>query len=138
MALDTLIERTVSMIYHDNSLVRVSGQPLNGRSEEMRCREFMSGAMLENIVSRAKKRALKREITISSRGLCWEDLEYAVQEEFQQNKDQLVSTTLNLPEEGLEIQVTFGETALRAEIDSLLFSPMRPWLQYMQHELTAN
>ena len=58
-----------------------------GDRETFYFKDFASGAMIENIVARAKKSALKRYLAIREKGLKLEDLLNAVQEEFKENED---------------------------------------------------
>lgn len=65
-----------------------------GERETLFFKDFVSGAMIENIVSRAKKAAIKRFIGSdgAEKGLCLEDLKAAIREEYQENED-LPNTT---------------------------------------------
>jgi proteasome-associated ATPase len=64
----------------------------NGDKEVMYYKDFASGAMIENIVRRAKKSAIKRVISGGSKGLTTGDLLQAVRDEFSENDD-LPNTT---------------------------------------------
>jgi proteasome-associated ATPase len=64
----------------------------NGDKEILYFKDFASGAMIESIVRRAKKLALKRYIQTSEKGIRTEDLLHAVREEFKENED-LPNTT---------------------------------------------
>ena len=55
-------------------------------------KDFSSGAMIESVVRRAKKLALKRYIAGGQKGIMTDDLLTAVREEFQENED-LPNTT---------------------------------------------
>lgn len=65
-----------------------------GERETLFFKDFVSGAMIENIVSRAKKAAIKRFIGSdgTNKGLCLEDLTAAIREEYHENED-LPNTT---------------------------------------------
>jgi proteasome-associated ATPase len=63
-----------------------------GEREIFYFKDFASGAMIENIVSRAKKRAVKRFIEDGERGIRVEDLIQSVNDEFKENED-LPNTT---------------------------------------------
>ncbi|MCG9132807.1 proteasome ATPase [Candidatus Poribacteria bacterium] len=65
-----------------------------GERETLFFKDFVSGAMIENIVSRAKKEAIKRFIGSdgTDKGLCLEDLTAAIREEYHENED-LPNTT---------------------------------------------
>jgi hypothetical protein len=63
-----------------------------GEREIFYFKDFSSGAMIENIVARAKKKAVKRIIDYGERGVKVSDLIEAVQEEFKENED-LPNTT---------------------------------------------
>lgn len=64
----------------------------NGDKEVLYFKDFASGAMIENIVRRAKKDAIKREIAGGSLGLKYDDFEAAVKQEFREHED-LPNTT---------------------------------------------
>ncbi len=92
-ALDTMIEATVSEMYRDdeaNQFLEVTYQ--NGDREVMYFKDFSSGAMIENIVRRAKKLAIKRLIGGGSGGIGLEDLEAAIHQEYKEHED-LPNTT---------------------------------------------
>jgi proteasome-associated ATPase len=59
----------------------------NGEKEILYFKDFSSGAMIESIVRRAKKLALKRYIRRGEKGICGDDLVAAVREEFRENED---------------------------------------------------
>src|SRR6266446_1851678 len=64
----------------------------NGDKEVLYFKDFASGAMVESIVRRAKKLALKRYIQTGEKGIKVDDLLNAVREEFKENED-LPNTT---------------------------------------------
>ena len=64
----------------------------NGDREVLYFKDFSSGAMIENIVARAKKKAVTRTIENGERGIHVDDLIEAVNEEFKENED-LPNTT---------------------------------------------
>ncbi len=65
-----------------------------GERETLFFKDFVSGAMIENIVSRAKKTAIKRFIGSdgAKKGMCLDDLRAAIREEYHENED-LPNTT---------------------------------------------
>jgi proteasome-associated ATPase len=63
-----------------------------GEREIFYFKDFSSGAMIENIVARAKRKAVKRFIDNRERGIKIDDLVEAVREEFKENED-LPNTT---------------------------------------------
>ena len=63
-----------------------------GEREIFYFKDFASGAMIENIVARAKKKAVKRFIDHRERGILVEDLIESVNDEFKENED-LPNTT---------------------------------------------
>jgi proteasome-associated ATPase len=63
-----------------------------GEREIFYFKDFASGAMIENIVARAKKKSVKRTIDHGERGIKLEDMLEAVQDEFKENED-LPNTT---------------------------------------------
>jgi len=64
----------------------------NGDREILHFKDFASGAMIENIVRRAKKEAIKREIAGGDHGLRTGDLLAAISQEFREHED-LPNTT---------------------------------------------
>ena len=64
----------------------------NGDREVLYFRDFASGAMIENIVRRAKKEAIKRHIAGGPNGLRTSDLVSAIAQEFREQED-LPNTT---------------------------------------------
>ncbi len=63
-----------------------------GEREIFYFKDFASGAMIENIVARAKRKAVKRFIDKGERGITLDDLTLSVREEFKENED-LPNTT---------------------------------------------
>ena len=88
-----MIERTVAEMYRDdesNQFLEVTYQ--NGDKEVMYYKDFASGAMIENIVRRAKKLAIKRVIAGDSRGIRTQDLVDSIRQEYKEHED-LPNTT---------------------------------------------
>ncbi len=87
------IERAVDAMYSEGSENRfLEVTYANGDREELYFKDFASGAMIENIVRRAKKDAIKREIAGEAPGLKLNDLTVAVSQEFREHED-LPNTT---------------------------------------------
>jgi proteasome-associated ATPase len=92
-ACQAMIEETVAEMYRDdesNRFLEVTYQ--NGDKEVLYFKDFASGAMIENIVRRAKKAAVKREIAQQGRGVRVEDLIASIRQEYKENED-LPNTT---------------------------------------------
>ncbi len=92
-AVDAMITRTVEKMYaedEDNEFLEVTYA--NGEKEVLYFKDFNSGAMIESVVSRAKKLAIKRFIDDGKRGLTTPDLVAAIRDEFRENED-LPNTT---------------------------------------------
>ncbi len=90
---DGMLTDTIEMMYStgdENKFLEVTYA--KGEREIFYFKDFSSGAMIENIVARAKKKAVKRLIEGGERGIKAEDLKQAVQEEFKENED-LPNTT---------------------------------------------
>ena len=64
----------------------------SGEKETLYFKDFVSGAMIESVCTRAKKTAVKRMITTGVRGITAADLVEAVKAEFRENED-LPNTT---------------------------------------------
>jgi proteasome-associated ATPase len=89
----TMIERTVEEMYRDdeaNRFLEVTYQ--NGDKEILYYKDFASGAMIENIVRRAKKLAIKRVIGGGERGVRTDDLVASIKQEYKEHED-LPNTT---------------------------------------------
>ncbi len=92
-AIRRFIDTTVEEMYalsEENRFLEVSYA--NGDKELLYFKDFASGAMIESVVRRAKKLALKRYISTSEKGITLDDLLTAVREEFKENED-LPNTT---------------------------------------------
>jgi proteasome-associated ATPase len=92
-ALTVLIEDTVVEMYRTddaNRFLEVTYQ--NGDKEVMYFKDFSSGAMIENIVRRAKKLAIKRVISGGSRGIRLDDMIASIHQEYKEHED-LPNTT---------------------------------------------
>ncbi|MBX3307360.1 MAG: proteasome ATPase [Nitrospira sp.] len=92
-----LVERltamTVEAMYaasEENKFIEVTYA--NGEKEVLYFKDFASGALIEGIVSRAKKFAVKRVIANEGTGLRSDDLIRAIREEFKEHED-LPNTT---------------------------------------------
>jgi proteasome-associated ATPase len=92
-AVQRMIELTVERMYatsDENRFLEVTYA--SGDKEVLYFKDFNSGAMIENIVSRAKKVAIKRFLSQGEKGLVLEDLLTAIRDEFKENED-LPNTT---------------------------------------------
>jgi proteasome-associated ATPase len=88
-----MIEGTIDHMYQtteENKFLEVTYA--KGEREIFYFKDFASGAMIENIVARAKKKAVKRFIDDRERGIKLEDLIESVNDEFKENED-LPNTT---------------------------------------------
>jgi len=91
--LDRLVGLTVEAMYatsEENKFLEVTYA--NGEKETLYFKDFASGAVIEGIVSRAKKFAIKRAIATNEKGLKADDLLRAIREEFKEHED-LPNTT---------------------------------------------
>ena len=92
-AIEAMIEATVTDMYaedKENEFLEVTYA--NGDRETLYFKDFASGAMIENIVRRAKKDAIKRQIAGEPRGVRKSDLISAIKQEFREHED-LPNTT---------------------------------------------
>ncbi|MEI7991179.1 MAG: proteasome ATPase [Actinomycetota bacterium] len=88
-----MIDLTVEEMYREdtaNRFLEVTYQ--NGDKEVLYYKDFASGAMIENIVRRAKKLAIKRSIAGGSRGIATGDLLDGIKQEYKEHED-LPNTT---------------------------------------------
>ena len=92
-AVRAMVEQATEEMYSEeprNEFLEITYQ--NGDKEKTYFKDFSSGAMIENIVRRAKKLAIKRLIETDARGLRPEDLTESVFQEFKEHED-LPNTT---------------------------------------------
>ncbi len=92
-SIDAMLDATVSEMYRAddaNRFLEVTYQ--NGDKEVMYYKDFASGAMIENIVRRAKKLAIKRVIDGGAKGVSTQDLLDSIKQEFKEHQD-LPNTT---------------------------------------------
>ena len=91
--IDAMIQHTVERMYdesEDNRFLEVTYA--NGDKEVLYFRDFNSGAMIQNIVDRAKKAAIKSVLETRQPGLRVQHLLDAIVDEFAENED-LPNTT---------------------------------------------
>ena len=92
-AIARMIEAAVARMYagdDENRFLEVTYQ--NGDKEVLYFKDFSSGAMIENIVRRAKKLSIKRQIDGGAKGISTEDLLASITQEFREHED-LPNTT---------------------------------------------
>ncbi|WP_430667228.1 proteasome ATPase [Jatrophihabitans telluris] len=90
---NAMIQATVERMYtetEENRFLEVTYA--NGDKETLYFKDFNSGAMIQNIVDRAKKMAIKDLLTAGQRGLRVQHLAAACVDEFRENED-LPNTT---------------------------------------------
>jgi proteasome-associated ATPase len=101
---------------NENKFIEVTYQ--RGERETLYFKDFVSGAMIENIVSRMKKMAIKRLINSEGKeeGLMLKDLKNAIREEYKENED--LPNTTN-PDDWAKISGRKGEkiASIRALMD---------------------
>jgi proteasome-associated ATPase len=106
-AVKWLIDQSCEYMYstsEENKFLEVTYA--KGDKEVFYFKDFASGAMIENIVARAKKSALKRYLSSQEKGIKLNDLLDAVQAEFKENED--LPNTTN-PDDWSRISGTKGE-----------------------------
>ncbi len=118
-----LIQKTVDDMYattDENRFIEVTYA--RGEREMLFFKDFVSGAMIRNIVSRAKKAAIKRFITShgQEKGLALADMSHAIREEYQENED--LPNTTN-PDDWAKISGRKGEKIVN--IRALINEPGR-------------
>lgn len=120
---DHFIDEAVREMYattDDNRFIEVTYA--RGERETLFFKDFVSGAMIENIVSRAKKAAIKRFIGSNGtdKGMCLDDLKGAIREEYHENED--LPNTTN-PDDWAKISGRKGEKIVN--IRALINEPAR-------------
>ena len=92
-SIDQMVDAAVAEMYRTDEANRfLEVTYANGDKEVLYFKDFASGAMIENIVRRAKKAAIKRVIAGGTRGVAMVDLIAAVRSEFVEHED-LPNTT---------------------------------------------
>jgi proteasome-associated ATPase len=103
----TMIDKAVEQMYTESDQNRfIEVTYVNGDKEILYFKDFSSGAMLENIVSRAKKSAIKEFLSNKKKGIRVEHLISACLEEFRENEDLPNSTN---PDDWARISGKKGE-----------------------------
>jgi proteasome-associated ATPase len=92
-AIDAMIASALDAMYSRGDANRfLEVTYANGDKQVLYFQDFISGALIESVVRRAKKFAVKRHIGGAEKGLTTDDLLAAVREEFRENED-LPNTT---------------------------------------------
>ncbi|GGC83709.1 proteasome-associated ATPase [Tersicoccus solisilvae] len=90
---DAMIQRTVEAMYATDATTEyLEVTYANGESEVLYFKDFNSGAVIQNVVDRAKKNAIKDLLTTGQKGLRIEHLLRAVTDEYHEHED-LPNTT---------------------------------------------
>lgn len=92
-AVETMVDEVADRMYEvgdDTRFLEVTYA--GGDKEVLYFKDFASGAMIENIVARAKKTAIKRHLLGDDKGIRTQDLVQAVFQEFKEHED-LPNTT---------------------------------------------
>ena len=106
-AVSRMIDATVEEMYRDDPANRfLEVTYANGDKEVLFYRDFASGAMIENVVRRAKKVAIKRFIGGGESGVATSDLLESIRQEFREHED--LPNTMN-PDDWAKISGKKGE-----------------------------
>jgi SpoVK/Ycf46/Vps4 family AAA+-type ATPase len=134
-ALKMLIDKAADVIYNDRSYLQVvytsDKERKPGEDQSLYFRDFISGAMIEMIVSRAKKKAVKRVVALMEKGAAIEkgikwkdDIFPSIIDEYEENKEQFIAQRKMDAQarvsaaEGMEIKVIpYGENETEHEIE---------------------
>jgi proteasome-associated ATPase len=128
--IDAMITDTVDAMYSesdDNRFLEVTY--VSGDRETLYFKDFASGAMIENIVRRAKKDAIKRQIAGGTAGVRKQDLIDAIKQEFREHED--LPNTTN-PDDWAKVSGKKGErivhvrTLVGGEEESRLIEKVSP------------
>jgi proteasome-associated ATPase len=122
-AVQSLVNQAIEQMYattDENKFIEVTYG--RGERETLYFKDFVSGAMIENIVSRAKKMAIRRLIDSKGqeKGIIADDLDMAIREEFKENED--LPNTTN-PDDWAKISGRKGERIV--SIKALTHEPDR-------------
>lgn len=125
---EAMISDMIQMLYSPASLMNVLTSA--GNRYTFYVKDFVSGAVIANIIARAKKIAVKRVVLgleSTSQGLSLDDLHAAIHAEFEESKDQLAQNKLT-HELGLNEQLKFVELILQTgQIDPWNEEKLRPY-----------
>ena len=128
--LEGLVKESVEAMYSESDENRfLEVTYLSGDRETLYFKDFASGAMIENIVRRAKKDAIKRQIAGGGSGLRKEDLLIAIKQEFREHED--LPNTTN-PDDWAKVSGKKGErivhvrTLVGGEEESRLIEKVSP------------
>jgi proteasome-associated ATPase len=113
-AISVMNERIVSAMYEEseaNQFLELTY--ISGQTKTLFFKDFVSGAMIENIVRRAKKFAIKRIVDGGEHGLTLEDLLAAAKQEFLENED--LPNTSN-PEDWARLSGQGGERVVHIRV----------------------
>ncbi len=128
---EALVFEMIAMLYSPSSLMHVLTTA--GNRYTFYIKDFMSGAVIANIVTRAKKSAVKRVVLGQEdtvQGICLDDLRSAIRSEFEEGKDQLAQNKLS-SEMGLNEQLKFVELVLQTgQLDPWNEEKLRPYVAY--------
>ena len=115
---ETMIHDAVSLLYSPTSLLRVLAK--SGNHYTFPLSDFVTGAVIANIVARTKKRAIKRELiglNGDAEGISSEDLRAAIETEFSESQEQLalfkLRDEMDLPNEliqSVDLHLESGRT----------------------------
>ncbi len=120
------IERMIGVLYNTEShlsCVRIG----DTQPTIIPVASVMSGAMIESIVSRAKRMALRRNIDHGVLGLTPDLVIHAVRDELNQNRNAIVASELQAPEDSVVSELRFGETSTGIASDRWLVPVLHPW-----------
>jgi proteasome-associated ATPase len=136
-AVAAMIARVVDHMYDDtpeNRFLEVTYQ--NGDKEVLYFRDFASGAMIENIVRRAKKLAIKRHLAGGTKGVGTVDLVDSVRQEFREHED--LPNTTN-PDDWARISGKKGERIvyIRTLVESAPGAPRGDGGRSIEHAATG-
>ncbi len=107
LAVERMVDAVVTKMYaEDDDTKFLEVTYANSEKQILYFKDFNSGAMIENVVARSKKYAIKRFLAESKRGISTEDLLRAIRDEFRENED--LPNTTN-PDDWARISAIKGE-----------------------------
>jgi proteasome-associated ATPase len=125
---EAMIFDAIQILYSPSSVMNVLTNA--GNRYTFYIKDFVSGAVIANIVTRAKKSAVKRVVlglNDGSQGIGLDDLHEAIHMEFDESKDQLAQNKLH-SELGINEQLKFVEMILQTgQIDPWNEQKLRPY-----------
>jgi SpoVK/Ycf46/Vps4 family AAA+-type ATPase len=138
-AIQSLISKTIDVIYNPGSQILIyrrtaeeGGKKTRGALRQRKAlTEVVSGAMLANIVERAKRNAAERDVGGRGTGINWtEDLRPAIRQECEESKDQYIFEARGETHEMAYLDADLFEAEVILEEETKVGRPVARWVRF--------